>query len=83
MYSIEFSQNASDQFDKLNKELQNRIISVLERIRIRPFHFAKRKQGTPYFIQRVGDHRLILDINNNKLIIYVIELGPRGRIYNN
>ena len=81
MYSIEISQSAAEQFDKLSDSLQQRVVKVLERIRIRPFHFAKKKQGTPYFIQRVGDYRLILEINKNKLIIYVIELGLRGKIY--
>jgi len=50
MYSIEFSQLAEKQLYRLEKEIQLRVLNVLERIRIRPFHFIKRKQGTPYFI---------------------------------
>jgi len=83
MYSIEFSKTAEKQLYKLNPNLQKRIIITLERIKIRPHHFIKRKQGTPYYILRIGDHRAILNIKNQKLIIYVIELGPRKNIYFN
>ena len=55
MYSIEFTQTAEKQFNKLPKDIQIRIINVLERIKFRPFHFVKRKEGTPYFIMRIGD----------------------------
>ena len=81
MYSDEFSHTAEKQLYKLEKNIQKRIISVLERITIRPFHFVKRKQGTPYFILRVGEHRVILDIRQEKEIIFVIELGHRKNIY--
>ena len=83
MYSVEFSQTAENQLYKLEKNIQERIISVLERIRLRPFHFIKRKQGTPYFILRIGEHRAILDVKENKEkpIIFVLELGHRKNIY--
>jgi|TARA_Y100000031_G_scaffold130660_1_gene150474 mRNA interferase RelE/StbE len=81
MYKIEFTKKADYQFSKLNKILQERIINSLERIKIRPYHFIKRKQGTPYYILRVGGYRIILDIKNNKLIILVLEIGPRKNIY--
>ena len=81
MYSIEFTQTAEKSFCKLEKNIQERILSVLERIKARPFHFIKRKEGTPYFILRVGEYRAILDVNQEKLIIYVMELGHRKNIY--
>lgn len=81
MYVIEFTQTAEKQFDKLPKEIQKRIINVLERIKIRPFHFVKRKEGSPYFIMRIGDYRAILDIRQESLIIYILEIGHRKNIY--
>jgi len=81
MYSIEFSQLAEKQLYRLEKEIQLRVLNVLERIRIRPFHFIKRKQGTPYFILRIGEHRAILDVRVDKSIIFVVELGHRKNIY--
>lgn len=83
MYQIEFSKLAEEQFSKLEKSLQERIISVLERIRIRPFHFVKKLVNSKYFRLRVGSYRIILDIRQEKLIIFVIELGHRKNIYKN
>ena len=81
MYSVEFTKTAEKQFDKLTKDIQIRIINVLERIKIRPFHFIKRKEETPYFIMRAGEHRAILYIKPDKNVIYVMEVGHRKNIY--
>lgn len=81
MYSILFSSQAEKDLNKLDKDLQRRILDVLERIRIRPHHFVVRVVGGPYFRVRVGDYRIILDIQNDKLIIIVLEIGHRSKIY--
>jgi len=81
MYEIIFYDKAKNQLKKLPPDLQNRILQSLERIKIRPYHFIKRKEGTPYFILRVGDYRLILDVRKEKVIIFVIEVGHRKKIY--
>lgn len=83
MYEIAFDKLARKQFKKLNSDLQRRMLSTLERIRIRPHTFVKSLSGSQYFRLRVGDYRLILDIKNNQLIIIVLELGHRKNIYKN
>lgn len=81
MYSVKFSRASEEQFYKLEKNIQDRIINSLERIKIRPYHFIKRKEGTSYFILRVGDYRIILDVKNDLSLILVMELGHRKNIY--
>ena len=81
MYEIEFSKDAEKQLYKLDKEIQLRVISTLERIRIRPYSYVKRLVNSPYFRLRVSDYRIILDIRESKLLIFVIELGHRKNIY--
>jgi mRNA interferase RelE/StbE len=81
MYSVEFSETADKQLSKLPKEIQIRIVSSLERIRIRPQAHVLRLVGSPYFRLRVGDYRVILDIREDKLIVFVIEVGHRKNIY--
>ena len=83
MYEIDLSDKAKKQLSKPSQDVKNRIGRVFERIKIRPYHFVKRKQGTPYFILRIGEYRAILNIKNNALIIIVLEIGPRGKIYKN
>tara|TARA_Y100000310_G_C20475060_1_gene711978 strand:- start:91 stop:339 length:249 start_codon:yes stop_codon:yes gene_type:complete len=81
MYSIEFSKDAEKQFFKLDKGMQERVVSVLERIRVRPHSFVKKLVGNPYFRLRVGKYRAILEIQEDKLIIFVLEIGHRKDIY--
>ena len=81
MYDLIYSDEARKQLKKLNKELQIRILNTLERIRLRPHSYIKKLVGDPYFSLRSGDYRIILDIQDNKLIIFVIEVGHRKNIY--
>jgi mRNA interferase RelE/StbE len=81
MYSVEFSETADKQLSKLSRDIQIRIISSLERIRIRPQAHVLKLVGNPYFRLRVGDYRVILDIREDKLIVFVIEVGHRKKIY--
>lgn len=81
MYSVEFSETADKQLSKLPREIQARIVSSLERIRIRPQAHVLRLVGSSYFRLRVGDYRVILDIKEDKLIVFVIEVGHRKNIY--
>jgi mRNA interferase RelE/StbE len=83
MYSIEFTENSERDFDRLPKDTQIRLLNVLERIKINPFHFIKRKEGTDNFILRVGDYRAILEIDLGKCIVYVVKIGHRKNIYKN
>jgi len=81
MYQIIVSDKAKKQLEKLPSEIRNRIGNALEKIKIRPYHFVLRLVSSPYYRLRVGDYRVILDIINDKLVIYVIELGHRRNIY--
>ena len=81
MYGIEFSKTAEKQFYKLERDVQARILSSLERIKVRPQHYIERLVGSKYYKLRVGDYRVILDIQEPKLIIFVIEVGHRRDVY--
>ncbi|MEA2053536.1 MAG: type II toxin-antitoxin system RelE/ParE family toxin [Candidatus Thermoplasmatota archaeon] len=81
MYDILYTEQALNQLKKLEKEIQQRVISVLERCRIRPYNHVKKIVGSKYFRLRIGDYRVILDIMNNKLLILVVEAGHRRNTY--
>lgn len=81
MYEILFSETAFKHLKKLQKHIQKRIISVLERIRVRPCAFLRKLAGFPYFRLRVGDYRVIIDVRKKQLIVFVIEIGHRKKIY--
>ncbi len=81
MYEIIFSDTASKQFNKLDKIMQERIIGALERIRIRPDNYITKLVGEIAYKLRVGDYRLLLDVEREKLLILVIKIGHRKNIY--
>ncbi|MBT3324104.1 type II toxin-antitoxin system RelE/ParE family toxin [archaeon] len=81
MFNIFFTNEAKKFLKKLNKEDKTRIISALERSRVRPHAHVKKLISSPYFRLRIGKYRAILDINNGKLTIIVIEIGHRKKIY--
>ena len=82
-YEIIFTDTSRKQFKKLEKNIQERIIKALERIRIRPEVHVKKLVGDPGYRLRVGEHRVIIDIYKDNLIILVIKIGHRKNIYKN
>ena len=81
MYQITISDYALKQLNKLEKEIQRRILSALERARIRPTHYFSKLVGESSYKLKVGDYRVIADIEHEKLIILVIKIGHRRNIY--
>jgi len=81
LYSVEFSDTALKQLNKLEGKTRERIISSLERCRVRPYTHIERLVDSPYFRLRVGTYRIILRITEEKLLILVVEIGHRRNIY--
>jgi len=81
MYEIFYSESAKKSLKKLPKNIFKRIIASLERCRVRPYSYLKKIVASEYYSLRVGNHRVILDVKDNKLIIFVILMGHRKNIY--
>lgn len=81
-YEIIFSNAALKQLKKLEKSTQERIISTLERIRIRPQSYVTKLVGDSVYRLRVGDYRVILDIDEGILVVLVLKVSHRKKIYN-
>ncbi len=80
-YDIIFSENALIQLKKLEHSTQERIIKSLERIRIRPEAYVTKLVGDPGYRLRIGDYRVIMDIDKEQLLLLVIKIGHRKNIY--
>jgi len=81
MYSIIYSKKAEKQLDKLEQDIRIRILKSLEKLRIRPEAYVEKLVGDPSYKFRVGDYRILVDIDNKKLIVLVIKIGHRRNIY--
>lgn len=81
MYEIILAKSVEKYLDKLNSSDRERIVLALEKLRIRPEAFLTRFVGEKSYKFRVGDYRLIVDLDRGQLIVLVIDIGHRKNIY--
>lgn len=79
-YNIQYNKRCLKYLKKLGKTNQLRIIKAINEL---PFGDVKRLQGdNPNYRLRIGDYRVIFSKDEEKWIILIIEIGPRGDVYN-
>ncbi|NYZ60142.1 type II toxin-antitoxin system RelE/ParE family toxin [Candidatus Micrarchaeota archaeon] len=80
-YYVEWSPRARQVLRSMEKDLAERIASKVMDIQFAPYHFVEKLIGENAWRMRVGDYRVILDINEPEKKIEVLELGHRKNIY--
>ena len=86
MYTVEYSKTAQRQIRKLDKTLQRLIIAWIDKHpegTDNPRRHGKGLTGNRAreWRYRIGDYRLIADIQDDKMIILALELVHRRQIY--
>lgn len=83
MYQVEFSKLAERKFRKLDKLVKKQIINKLSKIEKSdaPRRFLEPLTGVTACKLRVGDYRLIVDLDAKNKVIYVLTMEHRGEIY--
>lgn len=81
MYKIIIKKKAKKFIDKLPKNDKIRIVKAIE-VLPNGEDVKKLKGHNDLFRLRVGDYRIIYTVDNGELIVYVIDVGNRGEIYN-
>jgi len=82
VYDIIFSDNARDDFYILSPSIKQRIKDKLHSVQENPLHYFERLKGRNDYKLRVGDYRVIANINLTLKRIEVTTLGHRKNIYN-
>lgn len=81
-WSLEFETSAKKSLKGLDAALQQRIMSKLLKLKANPrSQGATKLSGSRYWRVRVGDYRIIYDIQDNVLIIVVVKIGHRRDVY--
>ncbi len=83
MYSIILEKKALDFINKLEKKLKERIWNKLQQCKENPFHFLEHLEEIAGFKLRVGDYRLIIDVDNQTKTLRVLKVGHRKNVYEN
>jgi len=85
-WRIDYTQTARDRLRKLDKQAARRILAYMDQ-RIAPLEsprsFGKALTGPlgGLWRYRVGDYRVICDIQDQVLCVLVIEIGNRREVY--
>jgi len=80
-WQVIWSAKSIKQLEKVDKKNAQKIYdSVLECIDD-PFRVVIRLANSPFYRMRVGNYRIILDLQQNKMIVFVVETDHRGQIY--
>ncbi len=81
MYSLEFDKKALDELNKLDRGIKERIWSKLQLCMEEPFRFLEHLEEIDGFKLRVGDYRVIVDVDKSVNIITVLKVGHRKNVY--
>lgn len=84
-YRIVFNKSAAKSLKKIPKADQKRIADKIDSFAEGPPNpdTTKMKGNNPFHRVRVGDYRIIYEIQDEVLIILIIKIGHRRDIYRN
>ena len=85
-WTIEYAKTAKDQLRKLDKSAARRIVDMLgQRVATleNPRQTGKALKGPlgDFWCYRVGDYRIICDIQDSAITVLVLQIGNRREVY--
>lgn len=84
MYQIRLSSQSYKFLNDLNLKTRSRIFSKIEKLKENPTpHGSKRIKGTrdELFRIRIGEYRVLYEVDKGVEIIAVIRIGKRANVY--
>ena len=80
-YRIVWSIQASKQLKRLDRSVAKRIHEKVGQLYQNPERYVEKLVRYPYYRLRVGDYRVILDIQNETVRILILKVGHRSNVY--
>jgi len=81
MYKVIFDEKAIEFLEKCPKDIKCRIYNKIISTNENPFHYFIRLEGRSEYKLRVGDYRVIADIDQSEIKILVLFIDHRKNIY--
>ena len=84
VWRVEFLPDAEKQFSKLDRPVQRRIAAFLrERVAIdeNPRRLGDALEGPLSGFWRVGDYRLLCRIEDDCIVVVVVQIAHRSKVY--
>ena len=84
-YRIEVKRSAAKALKKIPKPDRRRIVEKIDSLAEEPPNpeTTKMKGDNPFHRIRVGDYRIVYEIQNEVLVILIVKVGHRKDIYRN
>ena len=81
-YEIELTPGAKKQLKAVHKKEVARLLAAIEKLRTDPYPVSSKKlKGRDAFRVRVGVYRIIYEVHDDILLIFVVALGHRRDVY--
>ena len=83
MYSIEFTREAAKALARMPRKLREMLSMRIDALARDPFSAANVKAlvGQPGCRLRVGNWRVLDDVDSGRVLVRVLRIGPRGGVY--
>ena len=84
-YRIEVKKSAAKALKKIPKADRKRIVDKIDSLAKSPPNpdTTKMKGNNPFHKERVGDYRIVYEIQDEVLLILIVKIGHRKDIYKN
>ena len=85
LFRVRFTKSARKYYDALSSKKKEKVKEIINQLRKDPYSLANVKplEGSKHddFRIRIGSLRLLYRVVKGELIIFILDLGPRGDIY--
>ena len=84
-YAVEVTPAASRQIRKLDRNTQKRVLARIEKLEEdpRPRDASKLQSPEELYRVRVGDFRIVYQVEDDRLLVLIVRVGNRREIYRN
>ena len=81
MFTVLYDEEALQNLEKLEKKIRKRIFEKIASTKEKPFHYFERLTGREEYKLRVGDYRIIAEIDEKVKRITVLFVDHRKNVY--
>ncbi len=80
-YKIIWSVGAARQMERLDRSIAKRIYEKVDQLQQNPERYVEKFVRYPYYRLRLGDYKVILDIQHDLVRILILKVGHRSNVY--
>lgn len=80
-FEVVWSPGALEKLVELDRTVARRIVEKVGNLRVNPERWLRRLVGSPYYRLRVGDYRLIIEMEGTEMRNLGLDFGHRRSVY--